>query len=70
MAGMEQSLGKFEVGPFTCACAVHRGESRAATVEVFVDAAALARAYGRRAIHSKGRRSVEAGGRVVVKVVG
>lgn len=67
---MKISLGRFQVGPYACACAQHRGEMRTATVEVEVDPAALARFLGRSAMHNKSRQSTEAGGRVVVRVVG
>jgi len=66
---MEISLGTFAVEPFACKCAAHHGEMRAATVEVLVDPAALARLLGRAAMHNRQRFAVEAGGRIKVKVV-
>lgn len=66
---MKISLGRFEVEPFACHCAEHKGERRTATVEVEVDPEALVRLMGRSAMHNKSRFSAEAGGRVVVKVV-
>lgn len=66
---MKTVIGRFDVGPYPCRCALHAGSTMTATVEVEVDGAALARLLGGRAMHNRGRQAVEAGGRIVVRVV-
>ncbi len=68
---MKTVVRRFDLEAYVCNCAQHHGMMVPSfTLEVEVDMAALARMLHRSVIHNKGRRAVEAGGRVVARVVG